>query len=117
MRVTESINDRVRIVIARTAVPAGETRVRAELDHAVRDDRARERVTVSRRADERIDVAREILLGECRRAKYEDDYDRTYKMFQDLQDSNLVNHENLVNPLFMALSKLHRPVGPELPNL
>jgi hypothetical protein len=41
------------------------------LDHAERNDRARERVTMTARADERIDVPREISLRRdvCRQKK------------------------------------------------
>ena len=63
MRVTEAVDDGIRVVITGAAVPAGQPRVRTELDHAERNNRARERVAVSAGADEWIDVAREIALG------------------------------------------------------
>ena len=50
-------------MVSGAAVPAGEPCVRTELDHAERNDRAREGVPVSPCADERIDVAREISLS------------------------------------------------------
>ena len=59
---TEAVDDRVGIMIARRAVPAGESRIRTELDHAERDDRAGKGVAVSSRVDKRIDVAREVFL-------------------------------------------------------
>ena len=63
MRVTEAVDSGIGIVITRTTVPACESRVRAELDHAVRNDRAGKRVPVTTGADEGIDVAREVSLG------------------------------------------------------
>ena len=49
-------------MITRTAVPACESCVRAELDHAEGDERAGECVAVSPRADEWVDVATQIAL-------------------------------------------------------
>ncbi len=62
MRVTETVDDRVRIVVTGAPVPTRETRVRTELDHTERHDRARERVAVTGGADEWIDVTCEIAL-------------------------------------------------------
>ena len=73
----EAVDNRIRVVITRTAVPAGESRVRAKLDHAEGDDRAGEGVAVSAGADEWVDVARWIALrGDVQREnkKAEKDY-------------------------------------------
>jgi len=99
MCVAEAVNLRIGVVIARAAVPTCEPRVRAELDHAVRHDRARERVTMPARADERIDVAGQIALGRDGQGEQKQQEDRIYKDFQNLQGSDPVNHENLVNPV------------------
>ena len=88
MRVTESVDDRIGIVITGAAVPAGEPRVRAELDHAERNDRAGKRVTVSGGADERIDVTREICAErKLRRGKNNDKAKR--KGLQDVSGFGL----------------------------
>ena len=78
-------------MIAGAAVPTCEPRVRAELDHAKRHDRAGESVSMPSSADERIDVACEILLGENRQAKQKKHGNRIYEMFQDRQDLNPAN--------------------------
>ena len=62
MRVAETVDDRIGVVVTGTAVPAGESRVRAELDHAERARGARIRVTMTAGAHEWIYIAREILL-------------------------------------------------------
>ncbi len=62
MRVTEPVDRRIRVVIARATIPACEPRVGTELDHPERNDRTRERMTMTTGADEWIDVAREITL-------------------------------------------------------
>jgi len=62
MCVAETVDDRIGVVITGAAVPAGESCIGAELDHAERPRRARKRVTMTSRADKRVDVAREILL-------------------------------------------------------
>src|ERR1051325_9814403 len=63
MRVAEAVDGGIGVVITGTTIPAREPRVRTELDHAERNDRAGERMSVPARADERIDVAREIALS------------------------------------------------------
>ena len=69
MRVAETVDDRVGVMITGAAIPTGEARIRAELDHAERPRGAGKRVTVAAGADERIDVPREILLRERQRRK------------------------------------------------
>jgi hypothetical protein len=50
------------------------------------------------RADERIYVAREVALCRDGQREQKKQENKIYKDFQDLQDSDLVNHENPVNP-------------------
>ena len=59
---TESIDRRIGVVITRAAIPACESCVGTELDHAEGNDSARKRVTVSGGADEGINVTSEIAL-------------------------------------------------------
>ena len=58
MGVRKAINATVAIVIARTAVPAIKTRVRAKLDGAKRQNRARVGMSVFSGAHERIHILR-----------------------------------------------------------
>src|SRR5688500_17839604 len=81
MRVTEAVDYRVGIVIARTTVPTCESRVRTELDHAERHYRARESVTVTGGADEWVNVTCEILLREHLRVQSADYADYTDQLF------------------------------------
>ena len=62
VRVAEAVENRIAVVITRTAVPAGQASVRAELDHPERNNRAGKRVTVPGCADEWIDVTRKVSL-------------------------------------------------------
>src|SRR5882724_5421299 len=58
MSVAKTIDDRVRVMIAGAAVPAGQARVGAELDHAEGHCCSGKRMSVSCCADERIDELR-----------------------------------------------------------
>ena len=69
MRVTEAVDDRIGVVITGTAVPAGEPRVGAELDHAERPRRSRVSVTVAAGADKRIYITSQVLLRRDRRGR------------------------------------------------
>ncbi len=71
MCVTEAVDDRIGVVVTGAAVPAGESRVGAELDHAKRPRRAGKRVAMPAGADKRIDVTREVLLRRDLRARQE----------------------------------------------
>ena len=62
VRVTKAVDDRVGVVITRAAVPAGQTRVRAELDQPERNNRAGELVAVTACANKRIDLTSEVSL-------------------------------------------------------
>src|SRR5215510_1537310 len=62
MRVAEAVDRGVRVVITGTTIPAAESCIRTELDHAERNSRPRESMAVPAGADERIDVTREISL-------------------------------------------------------
>ena len=62
MRVRETVNFRIRVVITGATIPTSEPSIWTELDHAERNDRAWERVAMSAGADEGIDVACEIAL-------------------------------------------------------
>ncbi len=64
MRMAETVDFRIRVVITGATIPTCEPCIRAELDHAERNDRAGECVAVTGSADEGIDVAREISLCE-----------------------------------------------------
>src|SRR5690349_13877478 len=63
MRVAETVNNRIGVVITRAAVPTRQSRVRTQLDHAERHDGAGKRVTVSAGADKWVDVTREVSLS------------------------------------------------------
>ena len=62
MRVTESVDDVVGVMVAGAAVPTRKTCIRAQLDHTEGHDRPWKCVTVSASADEWIDVTSEFLL-------------------------------------------------------
>ena len=81
MCVTEAVDGGVGVMIAGAAVPARESGVGAELDHAEGNGRAGKRVAVFSGADEGIDVAREILLREDGQRQQENQSDGIYKMF------------------------------------
>ena len=55
MRMTKTVNYRIREVIATAAIPTFEARVGAELHHSKRNGCARIGVSVTARADEWID--------------------------------------------------------------
>src|SRR5262245_55104240 len=93
MRMTEAVNHRIGIVIPGATIPTREPRIRTELDHSERHDCARKRVAMSARANERIDVTREIALRgdvQCNQEQHareaDNSLDRIYKIVQDLPD-------------------------------
>lgn len=56
VRMGESIDHRIRIMISAAAIPAGEPRVGRKLHHAERQHRPGKRMTMAAGADEGVDV-------------------------------------------------------------
>ena len=54
MRMAESVNNAVAVVVSATTIPASESGVRAQLDHSKWGRRTRVRVAVSSRSDEGV---------------------------------------------------------------